>query len=186
MAKCDGCGASILFGGVREGHLRFCKQNCRQHNAHVVEIHEVAAEISDDQLQSPLLEVFEGPCPQCGGTGPIDIHTSHSVWSALVTTSWKSTPRLSCHGCGAKAKLWGIAFSSAFGWWGFPWGLILTPIQVGRNLLGLMTFEKLQPSDQLSQHVRLLLASQIVQHRLHQQASDQEFQTHGPLLEEHR
>jgi hypothetical protein len=28
------------------------------------------------------------------------------------------------------------ALSLAFGWWGFPFGLIFTPIAVGRNLLG--------------------------------------------------
>jgi len=29
MGKCGYCGSAVLFGGVREGTLRFCNARCR-------------------------------------------------------------------------------------------------------------------------------------------------------------
>ena len=30
MAKCNACGQIILFGGVREGDMRFCNAKCAE------------------------------------------------------------------------------------------------------------------------------------------------------------
>jgi len=49
------------------------------------------------------------------------------------------------------------------GWWGFPWGLILTPIQVGRNLVGVARPpEASKPSPQLEKVLRIAMARQTV------------------------
>ena len=62
----------------------------------------------------------------------------------------------------------------------------MTPIQVGRNLIGLVRFENPEPSEQLINHVRLLLASQIVRQRYLQQAAPLQKVSAGEgLLEEH-
>jgi hypothetical protein len=48
------------------------------------------------------------------------------------------------------------------GWWGIPWGLILTPIQVARNILGIFGGpDKSRPSDALRQSVRVTLARNL-------------------------
>jgi len=35
MATCPSCGYTILFGGIREGDLRFCSAKCRAHHLRV-------------------------------------------------------------------------------------------------------------------------------------------------------
>jgi hypothetical protein len=80
----------------------------------------------------------------------------------LVLTSWKSSPQLSCAPCGKKAKIKAAVGSFFLGWWGFPWGLIVTPIQVAKNLFGLAGNQSsFAPSAQLERIVRLGLAADL-------------------------
>jgi hypothetical protein len=86
----------------------------------------------------------------------------HTVWSIFVMTQWRSTPILCCTPCGTKAKLGAIALSSVFGWWGFPWGLIFTPVQIIRNLKALAASTNPHgPSRELVQITRGDLAARL-------------------------
>ena len=106
----------------------------------------------------------QGQCPKCNGSGPVDVHVNHKVWSALFLTQWSSTPQISCRSCGIKSQMAGAFFSLFLGWWGFPWGLLLTPIQIGRNVFGMVRPpEPSKASSQLEKIVRMTLASQAVQ-----------------------
>ena len=85
------------------------------------------------------------------------------VWSALVLTSWKNEPQISCRSCGRKQQVLSLVISLVAGWWGFPWGLIMTPVQVIRNLRGIFGGpDPLQPSPQLEQAVRVSIARQAL------------------------
>ncbi len=53
----------------------------------------------------------------------------------MVLTSWSSKPKLSCKSCATKRQLGAMAFSSVAGWWGLPWGLVMTPVQIIRNIV---------------------------------------------------
>ncbi|HUR60592.1 MAG TPA: hypothetical protein VM029_22920 [Opitutaceae bacterium] len=160
MAKCSYCNSSILFGGVREGELRFCNQKCQQEGA----LLSVAQLVPAADVRQRVTAIHQGPCPKCASIGAIDVHTSHSIWSAVLLTSWKSTPQVCCLSCGKKAKMVGTLTSFLFGWWGFPWGLIFTPIQIGRNLVGLARSPSpFVPSAQLERIVRLNLAAELQQ-----------------------
>ena len=159
MAKCGYCNSTILFGGVQEGDLRFCNENCHQGGFRLT----VASQVPDNVLEQQVWTIHQGTCPNCQGNGPIDVHTSHRVWSALVTTSWRSTPRVSCRSCGVKSQLGDTAFSLVLGWWGLPWGLVMTPVQVSRNLLAMARPpETSQPSAELTKLVRIEIAAQAV------------------------
>lgn len=160
MAKCTNCGATILFGGVKEGDQRFCSENC--HHRFYVDL--LAGQVPDEMIDARTLEVHGGDCPQCGGAGPIDVHTSHRVWSALYLTSWSSRPQVCCLPCGRKAKLQDTAYCLALGWWGFPWGILATPIQVFRNLSGLFRGRRDAPTPELREAVRSMVAGQVAQH----------------------
>ena len=104
-----------------------------------------------------------GLCPVCSGNGPIDVHTSHEVWSILLMTSWKSLPRISCRSCGVKRQLGGLFFSLFAGWWGFPWGLVMTPVQIVKNVIGLASPpDPMQPSDELLHQMRLIIAEHLI------------------------
>lgn len=158
MAKCSYCNSTIVIGGVRDGDLRFCNQRCQEAGA----LLRASRAVPDDEVQKRVTAIHQGPCPKCQRAGPVDIHTSHTVWSMLILTSWKSKPQMSCTPCGKKAKAFAAAGSFVFGWWGFPWGLILTPIQVGRNLWGIVsTPSSMTPSAQLEKIARLTLAAEL-------------------------
>jgi hypothetical protein len=159
MASCGYCGSTILFGGVRDGDLRFCNENCRQQGFLLA----VADQVPEDVISQHVSQVHEGNCPKCGGPGPIDVHTSYSVWSALVLTSWRSRPEVCCRACGIKAKLGRTLSSVALGWWGVPWGIIITPIQVLRNMMGLFSSpDPIRLSAQLENIVKVHLAAHLV------------------------
>jgi hypothetical protein len=133
MTKCHFCGSTIVFGGVRaEGH-RYCDQQCRE-TEHKLALQQL---IPDDLVAQHAAAVHCGVCPKCGGPGPIDIHTSHYVWSLLYTW-WTNKRELCCQRCGRKSKWGGVVFSFFLGWAGIPWGYIMTPVQITRNIRGLL------------------------------------------------
>lgn len=93
----------------------------------------------------------------------MDLHTSHEVWSIVFVTSWKSLPRIRCRSCGVKRQVAGLFFSLLAGWWGVPWGFLVTPVQGFRNVASLARPpDPMRPSDALVAQLRLLLAEQRV------------------------
>jgi hypothetical protein len=55
------------------------------------------------------------------------------------------------------------ALSLALGWWGFPWGLIVTPVQIARNITGMLKGpDPLAPSAKLERAVRMNIAANAV------------------------
>jgi hypothetical protein len=155
MPVCDACGTTIMFGGVKKDGLRFCNGVCAGRGEWLL----AARQIPDAEVDRRAREVHQGSCPKCGGPGPVDVYTSHTVWSALVLTRWASRPEVCCWSCGRGKQLTAALSSAVLGWWGFPWGLILTPVQVGRNLAGLLNSpDSGAPSPALSKMVRLSVA----------------------------
>ncbi|TAK74788.1 MAG: hypothetical protein EPO12_19835 [Aquabacterium sp.] len=162
MAKCAYCSTTILFGGKRNGDLRFCNDKCLQGGSLAI----AATQLPASEVAVYVGKVHRGSCPSCAGPGPVDVHTSYRVWSALVMTQWSSRPLVGCKSCGTKRKLGDAAFSLVLGWWGFPWGLVMTPVQLGRNLFALArTPDPTTPSPALEKILRLHLAAQAVEGR---------------------
>jgi len=162
MAKCAACSRTIIMGGVRDGDARYCNRKCHE-NGYLLR---VAQHVPESVVQEHLAQIHGGLCPRCSSSGPVDVHESHRVWSALVVTSWRNTPHVCCRSCGRKAQLGDAAFSLFLGWWGFPWGLVMTPVQIIRNLAGLFkTPDPYRPSPKLAEMVRIRLAA----HALSQQ-----------------
>jgi len=164
MASCATCGSTILFGGFDDGGVRTCSARCREAGVLVAE----AARVPEAVVRERVSATYHGPCPSCGRRGsPIDVHVSHRVYSLLVMTSWSSHPEVSCRACGNRRRLGAFGFSLVFGWWGLPWGLVMTPIQLVRNLAGLLAgTERLgQPSAALERAVRLELAAHALSSR---------------------
>jgi len=158
-SRCAYCDTRVLFGGRREGNLRFCNDECRQRGI----LLSVSHQVPDRLVNERVLAVFEGNCPRCGGPGPVDVHTSHRVFSALVFTSWTNRPALTCARCGTRAKVSDTMLSLALGWWGLPWGIVMTPVQVVRNLVGIFAAtDTSRPSARLDALVRLQLATTLV------------------------
>lgn len=158
-ARCAYCDTRIPFGGKREGQLIFCSEACRQAGIRLAVSHQVPDRVVSERLGA----VFNGRCPRCGGPGPVDVHTSHRVYSALVVTSWNSRVAVVCTPCGRRAKVGDAMRSFALGWWGLPWGIVMTPIQCGRNIAGLLRRpDPNRPSKRLERVVRLGLAEELL------------------------
>lgn len=155
MASCAHCG-SLLILRKRVGDQAFCNDACVQ-NARLAL---AAGRVPQTQVDEYAARLFQGPCGKCGGPGPIDVFTSHWVWSIGFLTSSKSVPVVSCRRCGMKAQALGLVSSLIVGWWGFPWGLILTPVQAVRNVVGLCRGASVTgPSVALQEVARVKLAT---------------------------
>ena len=169
MGRCTYCGTFIVFGGVSEAGQRFCGDECRDSSVFIV----ASADLPEEFVAERARAVQAGACPKCGGRGPVDVHTSHTAWSALIVTTWNSKPEVCCQSCGTKARLKAIGFSSLLGWWGMPWGLLATPIQILRNAGGLLTTRQAdEPSEDLVRLVRLQLTEQLVEEDRRARASE--------------
>ena len=160
MAACAHCNTTILFGGKKQGALRFCNANCERSGV----LATVANQIPKQTVERHLAQVHGGNCPRCHGGGPVDVHVSHRVWSALFFTSWSSRPVVCCQSCGTKRKIGDTVFSLLLGWWGIPWGLLVTPMQVGKNIVGFFRSPNPSaPSPALEKMLRLQLAANVEQ-----------------------
>ena len=161
MATCAHCGKTILFGGKKLEDRRFCSKACLSHG-HVAVL---AEQIPDDVVAAQAREIHAGACPVCNEQrGPVDVHTSHKIISFILMSSWSSNPRVSCGSCAKKAQFGGLLYSFFLGWWGIPWGIIMTPVQVVKNLAALFRSEEsLTPSEQLQQLVRMNIANQVIE-----------------------
>jgi hypothetical protein len=159
MAKCDYCNSTILFGGVKQDNLRFCNKKCYQ-DGHLLT---TSQQIPPDIVKQQIAQLRQGQCPKCHGRGPVDVHICYQVYSIFILTRWSTKPQISCRSCGIKSQLGGTFFSLLFGWWGFPWGFIFTPVQITRNLIGIFNPPSaMSPSLQLEKLVRLHIAAQLV------------------------
>jgi len=158
MSKCGYCGSTILMGGVRAGGQVFCNRKCFQ-DAHVLT---ASQQIPSDVLDQKVQEVWAGNCPECKGPGPADLHKAYQVWSAIVTTRWSTKPRICCRSCATKRQIAGAVSSLIVGWWGIPWGLILTPVQIARDIAGIFGGpDKSRPSEGLRRAVLVTLGKRI-------------------------
>lgn len=159
MAICANCGTTILFGGVRQGGYRFCGKKCQQKGV----VFGVAERIPPDIVQEQMESIHQGACPRCGGVGPVDVHTSYVVYSALLVTVFRNNPSLCCRACGIKERIKAVLLCGIFGWWGFPWGILMTPVQIVKNLHGIVFGPDPEtPSAELERMVRLIVASEIL------------------------
>ena len=157
MSKCDHCGATILFGPVREGGFQYCNKTCRDKDVSRI----AAEELPTDFIAEKVVEIHQGDCPKCGGPGPVDVHTSHWVWSALAFTRFSSKPEICCRGCGRRARRKAVLFNLLFGWWGFPWGILGTPAQILKNVGGGPRHDS-EPSPELTGLVSKSLGAQLM------------------------
>jgi hypothetical protein len=119
-------------------------------------------------IDEQLLNVHGGPCPRCKGSGPVDVHTGHRAMSFLVFTTMNSVPIVACRSCGIRHQTGSLTMTMFLGWWGFPWGLVFTPIQVIRNITGMLNSpDPNLPSRELEQIVRLQIGNAIARAKTH-------------------
>lgn len=156
MATCATCGNFILWGGVRQNGRRYCGKKCFSND----EYGRLADRIPDQVVKLAAKQIRNEPCPVCNRRGgEIEFRKSYKAISYLIMTSWGSYPIISCPPCHRKKVLGDFILTLLFGWWGFPWGIIMTPVQLFRNISAFSTDTNTsEPSQELCSAVRTMLA----------------------------
>jgi len=156
MATCAYCGKTILFGGVQQGELRFCSAIC--HDAGHILV--AAATVPESAAQNLAREIHSGVCPRCQGSGPVDVHDSYWIWSALAFSRFASPQQVTCRRCAFTSQVGNLVFSAILGWWSAH-GLLITPVYIVRNVIAIVSPpDPSEPSPKLVQVARVQLASQ--------------------------
>jgi hypothetical protein len=158
MATCDCCGKYYTFGALKAGRYAFCNGTCHSRGSVLVVLDRVPPRHVADYIDG----AHRSDCPSCGRAGPIDLRRSHWVWSLMVLTRWGTDQRIECVRCGRLRQAKAMGFSLLAGWWGVPFGLVLTPVQLVRNAIGLMQSSK-RPSADFERLMRLELARRTAQ-----------------------
>ena len=147
MTTCSNCGKAVGRRAKREGPFVFCDDKCRERGL----LQYLSGRVPEEELVQYVKSYHAGPCPKCNGHGPVDIHNSYWVYSLVVLTSWNTVPQISCRECGVKSQIKNTTFSLACGWWGIPFGFIMTPVQVIRNVVAMFAApDPSQPSAKLA------------------------------------
>lgn len=119
-------------------------------------------DISDEVVLEQAMSIRRGACPQCRKSGSVvDMRTEHWVWSAIFFTKYGRRTALSCRECGHRRNLQALGKCVLLGWWGFPFGLLITPYKIVANLGEMLRKERDEPSDALRDSVRARLASAV-------------------------
>lgn len=145
MSVCNNCGKSMLFGGRKIDGVTYCGGPCA--TSHTTWL--AAGRVPADVLQQVVERERLGACPRCKkNNGPIDVHEAHRVHSFLIMTQWHTKAHIACRPCGRKLQAGGLVYSLLLGWWGMPWGLLVTPMQIFRNVGGMVapTRDKASPA----------------------------------------
>lgn len=156
---CDNCRNEISYGGVRDGIYVYCNEDCHLEG----QLEEYAMQLPDDIVLDAVKAVYEGSCPTCLGAGQVDIRTSYRIWSSVFVSRWYECHELCCPECGRRNKRRDLLFSSLLGWWGLPFGVFVTPVQIWRNVRGLKNEgASARPSPALERHTRHELAKTAI------------------------
>ena len=169
MASCQTCKTTILWGGVKKDGRRYCNAGCMEGD----ELARIGDRIPEATVMAEAKKIMKEPCPECHQvSNDVEMRSSYRAISFIVMTTWSKNPILSCSSCHRK-KVLGDGLTTFFlGWWGFPFGLILTPVQLIRNISALASPKSgaSEPSAELCSFVRSLLAHSIIESSF-QQAS---------------
>ena len=172
MATCKSCGTMVVFGGKSWNGMRFCSEDCLQ----TAVTASYAEDIPEDIVLQHAMTIREGPCPVCGGAGPNDFHSVWSVFSIFVMTMHSKKQLFGCQSCGTKFKLKYFISTGIFGWWGIPWGLLITPFLELSNLFGLLRGVPVGPSEELKQMALMQISAEL---RRRVEADEEEVEAAG-------
>jgi hypothetical protein len=150
----------MFWGGVKQAGRAYCSDNCAQGD----NLHQIIQQIPPHVIDRAAADFQKGACPECQGPGPIEFFESHNVYSFFVMSRWTSTPHVCCKSCANQKAGSAIAVTLVTGWWGIPWGLVMTPVQIARNIGTLAKqIEVGTPSPMLRDTVARLMAVQALE-----------------------
>lgn len=131
-SECDYCGKSARYSKVIDGEQRFCSEFCLR-DARLMEVSE---DLTEQEIIKHAQEIRNDVCPSCKKrNGIVEVRKYYRIWSVLVFSRWTEHTHVCCKSCGVKKNLNSISFCFFFGWWGFPWGVLMTPVKIVSNMV---------------------------------------------------
>lgn len=166
MARCAHCGRSIVFGGKKEQGYRFCRDACRKNAMTMLAVERYLELVPPEVIEAEIRFVHQGSCPRCGGEGPVDIHTSYTVWATLVRMGMEDFPTPCCRHCGRRAIMVAVIKSILVGVLCLPVGLVFLPFILVANLIRFLRPPRLsEPSARLRTLVTRNIAYALMQRK---------------------
>ena len=124
--------------GLRPEVLKILEQEIKKRNLNPAFLNVAIAQnkeytVSEIENYSKILRAL--PCPICGDTlTRLNGTVSHTVKSFIIFTSYGTEPTIACPSCLDEKNNNAIVSTALLGWWGFPWGLLKTPLYIYRNI----------------------------------------------------
>ena len=166
---CAFCSNKLNGKIVQAGLKQFCNETCWQSARQK----EAAETLGEEQIMQHACAIQNSPCPVCGRNGSIvEYRKAHYIYSLAIFTNWSSKGRLSCHHCSIGKNIEALLICAVAGWWGIPWGIFMTPVQIVCNLIELFKKGRIgQPSPELLEIAQLYLGQQLLEQRGAEQAA---------------
>jgi hypothetical protein len=135
--KCNCCGKTLYFFYTRDNDYTFCNSDCRD-----VAYRRLETYFCEEDVRDQTIAIHASACPHCHGQGALDVHYSFLILSCITFTYARATPHVCCRKCGRIAQVKTLLGSFFLGWWSVG-GILVTPIYIIRNIIGL--FRKADP-----------------------------------------
>lgn len=159
MRSCSYCETQFWFGGKADGSARYCNEECFVNGKFLF----LANSLPPHLVTEHVNEIRNSKCPVCGKTARLDAYISYKVWSALLITNSSTHTKLSCEMCANKENRTSSIYSFFVGWWGIPWGIIMTPIQIARNIREILSRQSSNSNSPLFERaIKVDLARQLL------------------------
>ena len=158
MAKCTACNGTILFGGVKNRNGQYCSEDCvLKHRIAVAD--EVVPRI---ELMKFIDVSFQKECPQCKGTGPLDLHKATKITSYLIAYTVTTSSVIGCAKCGKSHKIKAGVHTLFLGIWSVR-GLLHSLIYFPAGIIGgLTTSVGKEPSRRFGDAIKAGLGEDIL------------------------
>ncbi len=155
MGSCASCKSFIIFGGEKVDDYRFCNNKCLEDG----QIYIVASKVSNAEVELLSNEIHRGICPKCEKNTGVEVHKSYDIASFIFYTRYQTLRHVCCRVCALKKQSLDLVGSLFLGWWGIPWGILITPVQLVRNIFAMIFPPKTNaPSEELKEAVRMMIA----------------------------
>jgi hypothetical protein len=156
VEKCGACGATLVFAGARRGGIPFCDPKCATDGAWAAYARQW---VPEEEVERRASLLFAGPCPKCRGPGPVDVHATYFIWSAIVASFTSMGTHVACDACARSRRARDVALVVLLGWWSWV-GIFLTPFILYRALTSRIV-PRSAPSDLLRGVARRQLAEEV-------------------------
>ncbi len=141
--------------------LAFAKEQARQRN--VKTNIDAGSEVQTRDLTNAELSSYASiirhlDCPKCKKSQQyINGTMEYNIYSIIFLTYRSKKIKIACRDCLKKINNAALLKSMLAGWWGIPWGILLTPVYIYRNISIRSQYKSDEPN--------ILLLSFINEHR---------------------